>query len=176
MTIAPFRFTREEAWEAIRAQLRSRKRSIWVRSFPYSVIAVGFLLFTGSVPELPWLAPALLMLVGLILLIGPIWHGYSSADRWMAGQSQALPAEHLIEEEALTRKTAEICIQCQWAGLARFEETRRLFLLYVTADRAGFIIPKRAFQSEVDIENARRIFRQRIRRDPPSGFPVGQAP
>ena len=176
MTIAPFRFTREEAWEAIRAQARSRKRSIWVRSFPYAVIAVGFLLFTGSVPQLPWLAPVLLMLVGWILLIGPIWHGYSSADRWIERQSEALPTEHLIEEEALTRKTAEVCTQCQWAALTRFEETRRLFLLYVTADRAGFVIPKRAFNSEADVENARRLFRQRIRRDQPSGFPVRPTP
>jgi hypothetical protein len=112
------------------------------------------------------------MLVGLILLIGPILHAYSGADRWMTVQSQALPAEHLIDEEALTRKTDEICTACQWAALTRFEETPRLFLLYVTADRAGFIIPKRAFHSEADVENARRIFRQRIRRDPPSGFPL----
>jgi hypothetical protein len=175
MILEPFRFEKDEAWEAIRAQWRYQKRNRWSRVSSYLIVGVGFLLFALPRDQTAaWLAPVLLMATGLFLALHPIWRGYALADRWMAKQLEELPATYQIDEEMISRSTDEVSIQCKWTALARFVETRRLFLLYLTETQVSFIIPKRLFRSEAELNGARDIFRERIRRDKPIGFPVNQ--
>jgi hypothetical protein len=97
-------------------------------------------------------------------LYGVLWVCYPLLRAWLIWRDNPSVRQvirYWADEEGVSWQTANSDATLKWPGLIKFRETRNLFLLY-TANRAGCLIPKRAFTDESQVKEFRELLDRKI--------------
>jgi hypothetical protein len=125
----------------------------------------GFALLLGTEPS-NWIAPIVLILLGLFIPIYPAFYSWRKLD---AGWERFAEAGILVVEfshESLLYETVHTSTRCSWYAFDRFMETSRLFLIF----RQGqpVIVPKRALLEQQGVALLRSILEEYLSRRQPA--------
>jgi hypothetical protein len=169
-----YEITREDYFQAGRAVAGARPRPSWIhRAAPYLTFAAGFILMAKHDEVAGWLAPAGLMIAGLMWGLQPVWLAHAAAERaWNESRFARRPIHLTIDDDGLNVRTELRQSQVRWDAIDHFQETRDLFLLYLTPSELYTLIPKRSFPSGPQLDEFRALLAKKVR--PANGAPVGR--
>ena len=163
-----YQVTREDYEEVCRVQGArfASPKLIWIGC---GLTAVAFVLLVKQADLAPWLAPGILLLVGLGVLVVPIWSAYAAVERgWRTASTgrAARPVTVTIEEEGISKASALWSAQIQWPAYGHFRETRGLLLLFYDDDGLDLaeMLPKRTFRSDAEIAAVTELIRAKVGR------------
>lgn len=166
-----FEIAENEYHEAARAAARSGPD--WyrpVRIVGYVSAAAGFALLFGAPPD-QWLAPVLLVLVGLFLPIYP-WLRQRSAvrDGWK-NFSDPGPLTIDFSGECILSENQWGSARLTWYAFDGFTETPGLFLIHRRHSRQPLIVSKRALADPAQMAELRTLLETMLVRPAPA-FPM----
>lgn len=117
-----------------------------------------------------WVAPAVLVALGLFVAVYPLLRRPDAAADGWAAYAATGPQAWDVTEQAVAHASAYGAGRCGWHAFARFAETPTLFLLY--QGDAPLIVPKRAFPDADQLAAFRSLLRAKLSRPAVHGFPV----
>jgi len=139
----------------------------------YAATALGFLLLVKRPDGGGWLAPVVLVVVGLLIPLRLTAVKFSQQnDLWYESERLIQPTVWEFDDDI---RIASIHTQViyQWGAFNRWVEGPTVILLYRTADQFH-AIPKRAFTDPEQAAQLRRMLDERLAA-PVRGFPVRAA-
>jgi hypothetical protein len=168
-----YEIIQQEYAEACRVQAQVRGDSGRVmRWVALGVTALGTLLLAETSGAGHWIAPLLLVGLGLFTLIYPTWSAYSAADRnWREASAKGLAQTLEADDGGIHVDGATLTVHYQWTAFDHFLETRSLFLIYQTRTSIALMVPRRALNDAGLLAAFRQLLERCI---PPrtGGFPV----
>jgi hypothetical protein len=163
---------REDYDEASLIQGKRKGGRRWMAA-GYLLSAVGAL-FLAKQDEIPaWLPSLTVCIVGLLVLVIPIWRAYDDAEkRWARQTRQLTPVVVTADDERIAFENRHGSSAFKWTMFGSYDESRSLFLLYFDTVRTDLAvtIPKRAFTDETELEVFRNLMAQISH--VPGAFPI----
>jgi hypothetical protein len=155
-----------EYYEASRAMGRTTKDGYRPLRIAGCIGAgAGFALLLASGRN-NWLAPIVLIVLGLFVPIYPVFYSWRKLD---AGWERFAAAGMLVVEftdQSLLYETVHTSTRCSWYAFDRFMETSHLFLIF--RGEQPVIIPKRALLEQQGVALFRSILEEFVSRRQPA--------
>jgi hypothetical protein len=168
-TRADFESAAATHWRRLERQPNPYKKLIWLC---YVVAGVGLILVADEgARKMTWLAPSLLIVVGIGFPAWMAWAGHSVREKqWREADHVLGPVVYDFSEEQIAAKGQLSESVMRWELFRNWAEGGGAFLLYQTPN-TYVVIPKRVFKSDTDMAEFRGILRRKLA-EPVRGFPV----
>lgn len=168
MSPRSYKHSVEDVAEAIRWQLRALRRDAVLFLLPLFsgiVVICASLVYLAIMYSAWWWSLAAPCLGIALFVIWSILRGVQAVHvvkEWMEADGGR---EHDIQADAstLVLSDADLRSAYQWSALADFEELKRVFVFRLRPNApAAFFVPKRAFTSDAELDEFRRLLQSRI--------------
>lgn len=166
-----YALTREDYDQAGSFEGSKRGNQLPLRA-AYTACAAGFLLLMKQDEVAVWIAPALLIGLGLFLIVQPTLSAHRRADRHWA-ECERIRRTVFVDAtlDSLSLRSEFFETRFKWEMFDHAAETSGLFLIYQTPTDLLVVIPKRSVPTGEDLDELRTLLKLKTPK-PVRGFPV----